>query len=84
MNSTSIAAVLIVSLAMLIAAGGFRLALRVRPGFRGEEATDVKSVYFSMVGVLYAILLAFVVVVAWEQFNAAEEATHTRPRACRT
>ncbi len=77
MNSTFIAAVLIVSLAMLIAAGGFRLALRVRPGFRGEEATDVKSVYFSMVGVLYAILLAFVVVVAWEQFNAAEEATHT-------
>src|SRR5687768_13516127 len=30
-----------------------------------------------MVGLLYAILLAFVVVVAWEQFNAAEESTHT-------
>jgi Protein of unknown function (DUF4239) len=30
-----------------------------------------------MVGLLYAILLAFVVVVAWEQFNAAENATGT-------
>jgi hypothetical protein len=30
-----------------------------------------------MVGLLYAILLAFVVVVAWEQFNEAESATET-------
>ena len=77
MSSTLADAALIVALAVLVAVGGFRLALRIRPGFRGEEETDVKSVYFSMVGVLYAILLAFVVVVAWEQFNAAEEATHT-------
>lgn len=77
MSSTIVAALLIVSAAALIAVLGFRVALKLRPGFRGEEHTDVKSVYFSMVGVLYAILLAFVVVVAWEQFNAAEEATHT-------
>jgi hypothetical protein len=77
MSSTIVAAILIVSGGGLIAALGFRLALRVRPGFRGAEHTDVKSVYFSMVGVLYAILLAFVVVVAWEQFNAAEHATQT-------
>jgi hypothetical protein len=77
LSSTLLAAALIVIAAAAISAAGFRLALRLRPRFRDEEHTDVKSVYFSMVGVLYAILLAFVVVVAWEQFNAAKEATHT-------
>ena len=44
---------------------------------RDDAHNDIYGVYFSMVGLLYAILLAFVVVVAWEQFNSAEESTHT-------
>jgi hypothetical protein len=44
---------------------------------RKESRNDVTAVYFNMIGVLYAILLAFVVVVAWEQFNAAGAATET-------
>jgi Protein of unknown function (DUF4239) len=60
-----------------VATLGFRVVLRWRPRVRDEAHNDVHAVYFSMVGLLYAILLAFVVVVAWEQFNAAENATET-------
>ena len=77
MSSTLIAAILFTGAWAAFAVIGFRIALRYRPQDRIEEHNDTYGVYFSMVGLLYAILLAFVVVVAWEQFNAAEESTHT-------
>ena len=77
MSSTVLAAIAFVVAWAALAVFGFRIALRYRPHARDEAHNDVYGVYFSMVGLLYAILLAFVVVVAWEQFNAAEESTHT-------
>ena len=77
MSSTLIAAILFTGAWAAFAVIGFRIALRYRPQDRIEEHNDTYGVYFSMVGLLYAILLAFVVVVAWEQFNSAEESTHT-------
>jgi cytochrome c556 len=76
-SSTLLAAVLFTGAWAAVAVVGFRIALRYRPQDRQEANNDTYGVYFSMVGLLYAILLAFVVVVAWEQFNAAEESTHT-------
>jgi hypothetical protein len=76
-NSTILAAIVFVFAGAAVAALGFRLALRFRPRVRDDAHNDVHAVYFSMVGLLYAILLAFVVVVAWEQFNRAENATET-------
>lgn len=75
MSGTVLAAVLIVLGAALLSGLGFLLFVRVAPHLRVEGRNDVTSVYFSMVGVLYAILLAFVVVVAWEQFNSAAGST---------
>ena len=40
-----------------------------------EQNHDVVSVMFSAVGVLYTVLLAFLVVLVWEQFNSAQERT---------
>ena len=77
MSSTVLAGIVFVAAWAALAVVGFRLALRHRPRARDEAHNDVYAVYFSMVGLLYAILLAFVVVVAWEQFNVADEATHT-------
>jgi hypothetical protein len=77
LSSTILAGIVIVAVWAAVAALGFRVALRYRPTVRDDAHNDVHAVYFSMVGLLYAILLAFVVVVAWEQFNAAEEATET-------
>jgi Protein of unknown function (DUF4239) len=76
-SSTILAAIVFVVAGTAVATLGFRLALRLRPPVRDDAHNDVHAVYFSMVGLLYAILLAFVVVVAWEQFNAAENATET-------
>ncbi len=77
MSSRLVAAVLFTGAWAAVAVVGFRIALRYRPQDRQEAHNDTYGVYFSMVGLLYAILLAFVVVVAWEQFNSAEESTHT-------
>jgi hypothetical protein len=76
-SSTLLAAILFTGAWAAYAVIGFRIALRYRPQDRIEAHNDTYGVYFSMVGLLYAILLAFVVVVAWEQFNSAEESTHT-------
>ena len=77
MSSTLLAAILFTGAWAAFAVIGFRIALLYRPQDRVEAHNDTYGVYFSMVGLLYAILLAFVVVVAWEQFNSAEESTHT-------
>lgn len=77
MSSTVLAAIVFVVAGAALATLGFRIALRLRPPARDDAHNDVHAVYFSMVGLLYAILLAFVVVVAWEQFNEAESATET-------
>jgi hypothetical protein len=63
--------------AAALAVGGFLLLVRWAPTLRKEDRNEVSAVYFSLVGVLYAILLAFVVVVAWEKFNSADTATAT-------
>ena len=49
--------------------------VRKLPRERLEENQDVVSVMFSAVGVLYTVLLAFMVVLVWEQFNSAEDRT---------
>ena len=77
MSATVLAAIVFVAAWAALAVVGFRIALRIRPTGYDDAHNDVHAVYFSMVGLLYAILLAFVVVVAWEQFNGAEETTHT-------
>src|ERR1041385_7869211 len=46
-----------------------------------HEAHDVAGFIYAVVGVIYAVILAFVVIVVWEQFNDAEhyaqqEASH--------
>jgi hypothetical protein len=44
-----------------------------------RNSNDVVEAIYQMMGVLYAVLLAFIVVVAWEQFSTAE--THTESEA---
>ena len=49
---------------------------------RLESAHGVSGeVFFSLAGVLYAVLVAFVVVVVWEQFGDAESATQSEASA---
>lgn len=50
---------------------------------RGEQ-NDVVGFIIAVVGVIYAVLLAFVVIVAWETFDEAEEVVGEEASALRT
>ena len=48
---------------------------------RLEKANTVSEQVFTLAGVLYAVLVAFVVVVVWEQFDQAQQATESEATA---
>ncbi|KMO67767.1 uncharacterized protein DUF4239 [Mycobacterium sp. BK558] len=58
-----------------ISVGGLVLFRKVVSHTRLESANPVSSAVFQVAGVLYAVLVAFVVVVVWEQFGNAEDAS---------
>ncbi len=58
-----------------ISVGGLALFRKVVSHTRLESANPVSSAVFQVAGVLYAVLVAFLVVVVWEQFGNAEDAS---------
>ncbi len=67
------------SLAIVAMIGAILLELGVRhfvsAAFRREH-NDIAAPIFSIIGVTYAVLLAFVAMLAWEGFNKAKAASH--------
>lgn len=55
--------------------GGLLVFRRVVSEKRLETANTVSGTVFQLAGTLYAVLAAFVVVVVWEQFSDAEDAS---------
>ena len=72
---TAVLAVLIVGASVALSLVGLWLFVRLFPGARRAENNEVFGVVSGMVGVVYAILLAFIVVVVWGQFTDAEQRT---------
>ncbi|MDG4665664.1 DUF4239 domain-containing protein [Mycobacterium sp. 236(2023)] len=58
-----------------ISVGGLILFRKLVSHTRFEGANAVSSSVFQLAGVLYAVLVAFLVVVVWEQFGDAEDAS---------
>lgn len=58
-----------------ISVGGLVVFRKLVPHTRFENANAVSGTVFQLGGVLYAVLVAFVVVVVWEQFGDAQDAT---------
>ncbi|WNG86702.1 DUF4239 domain-containing protein [Mycobacterium sp. ITM-2016-00317] len=58
-----------------ISVGGLLLFRKVMPAERFDSANTVSTTMFQLAGTLYAVLVAFVVVVVWEQFSDAEDAS---------
>jgi hypothetical protein len=58
-----------------VSVGGLILFRRAVSHTRFENANHVSGAVFQVAGVLYAVLVAFVVVVVWEQFGDAEDAS---------
>jgi hypothetical protein len=67
------------SLAIAAVIGTMLLEIGVRRIVSAEfrrQHNDVSAAIFSIIGVTYAVLLAFVATVAWEGFNKAKAASH--------
>jgi hypothetical protein len=58
-----------------ISVGGLVVFRKAVSHTRLENANAVSGTVFQLAGVLYAVLVAFVVVVVWEQFGDAEDAS---------
>ncbi len=57
---------------MIAAVVGLVLVQRLVPSSLREEHNDVAGFIFAVVGVMYAVLLAFVVIVVWQDYEAAK------------
>jgi hypothetical protein len=67
---TWLGGLLIVGGSLALALAGFALVHRFVPIEVRERQNTVAGVIYAMLGSLYAILLAYVVIVVWEEFNA--------------
>ncbi len=59
-----------------LSVGGGLLAHRFFPKAVLEEHNDIAGFMFAVVGVVYAVLLAFLAIAVWERFDAAETRVH--------
>jgi hypothetical protein len=57
---------------VLVAVAGLALVQRLVPPERREEQNDVAGFIFAVLGVAYAVLLAFVVIAVWQDYEAAQ------------
>lgn len=67
-----LAILLLVGIMVSFSIGGFLIVHRFIPVKIRQIHNDVAGFVFATLGVTYGVLLAFVVIVVWEQFNNAE------------
>jgi hypothetical protein len=72
----SVLALLVVGLPVLLAVVGLLLVRSRVPHPRLQPHHDVAGYIYSGLAVLYAVLLAFFVVMVWEQFNTTNIRVH--------
>ena len=65
-------AVLVVFLAILLAVGGLALVQYLVPWQLRREHNDVAGFIYAALGAVYAVLLAFVTIAVWQDFEAAK------------
>ena len=57
---------------MLLAVLGLLVVQRLVPSDRREEHNDVAGFIYAVLGVAYAVLLAFVVIAVWQDYETAQ------------
>jgi Protein of unknown function (DUF4239) len=62
----------LVALAVLLAVAGLLLVRRAVPAARLSPHNDVAGFIYAVLGVLYAVLAPFVLIVVWEEFRDAQ------------
>jgi hypothetical protein len=74
MNET-LTIVFIVAIAVFVSLLGLALVRRKVPISELAEHTDVAGYVYAVIGVIYAVVLALVVIAAWEEYRDARQAT---------
>ncbi len=64
---------LVVAVSVLIAVAGLMLVQRLVPSHLRKEHNDVAGFIYAVLGVIYAVLIALVVIAVWEDFAAARD-----------
>jgi hypothetical protein len=70
---TALYGVLVVGGVCLVALAGFELVDRLVPADSRQRHNDVAGFIYAALGVIYAVLLALVVISVWEEYQAASE-----------
>src|ERR671921_2614871 len=70
---TIVFGVLVVIGVCLAAVAGLELVQRLVPAQKRQEHNDVAGFLYAVVGVVYAVLLALLVIAVWEQYQSALE-----------
>jgi hypothetical protein len=78
---TIVNGVLTVGTVCLIALVGFELVHRLVPAQSRQQHNDVAGFIYAALGVIYAVLLALVVIAVWEEYQAASETVEQEANA---
>src|SRR3954451_20905312 len=73
MLHTAVYGVLVGSGVCLVSLVGFELVHRLVPAVSRQRHNDVAGFIYAALGVIYAVLLALVVITVWEEYQAASE-----------
>ena len=69
---TIVYGVLVIGAVCLVALAGLELVQRLVPADSRQRHNDVAGFIYAALGVIYAVLLALVVIAVWEEFQAAD------------
>ena len=78
---TVVYGVLVIGLICLVAVGGLELVQRLVPADSRQPHNDVAGFIYAALGVIYAVLLALVVIAVWEEYRAASETVEQEANA---
>jgi hypothetical protein len=78
---TVVFGVLVVFAGCLAALVGLELVQRLVPHEKRQEHNDVAGFLYAVVGVVYAVLLALLVIAVWEQYQKANETVESEANA---
>src|ERR687883_202524 len=81
MASTILFGVLVVIGVCLAALAGLELVQRLVPSETRQEHNEVAGFLYAVVGVVYAVLLALLVIAVWEQYQKANETVESEASA---
>jgi len=78
---TIVYGVLVIGLVCLLAVAGLELVQRLVPADSRQQHNDVAGFIYAALGVIYAVLLALVVIAVWEEYQAASETVEQEANA---